>query len=65
MTNTVRDHVATCAHPACIATRKLEANGAGLRLGAARHCEIAVLAAAGTQGMTDRDIVAGPVKVFS
>ncbi len=59
MANPLRDHVDTCAHPVCISTRKLEANGAALRLGAARHCEIAVLAAAGTQGMTDRDIVAG------
>lgn len=57
MTNTLRDHVNTCDHPACAATRKLEANGARLTLARGRHCEMAVLAAAGSVGMTDGEIV--------
>ncbi len=58
MTNTLRDHVNTCGHAACVATRKLEAGGAVLTLGKGRHCEIAALAAAGTAGLTDKDLVA-------
>lgn len=54
----LRDHVDTCNHPACVATRKLEGNGARLTLGKGRHCERAVLAAAGAGGMTDGEIVA-------
>ncbi len=52
MTNPLRDHVNTCNDPACAATRNLEANGARMTLGKGRHCELAVLAAAGPGGMT-------------
>jgi hypothetical protein len=58
MASSLRDHVKTCHHPACIATRKLQANGANLVLGKGRHCELAVLGAAGTAGMMDADLVA-------
>jgi hypothetical protein len=58
MTISLRDHVKTCRHPACVATRKLQVNGARLVLGKGRHCELAVLAAAGTAGMMDGDLVA-------
>ena len=54
MTSSLRDHVKTCRHPACIATRKLQASGANLVLGKGRHCEFAVLAAAGTAGIDGR-----------
>jgi hypothetical protein len=58
MANPHRDHVNTCDHPGCLATRKLETSGARLTLGKGRHCELAVLAAAGPDGMTDGEIVA-------
>jgi hypothetical protein len=57
MTRSLRDHVATCDHPACAATRKLFANGANLKLGKGRHCEFAALAAAGPEGLTDAALV--------
>ena len=59
MTNSLREHVDTCDHPACVATRKLQGNGANLILGKGRHCELAVLAAAGPEGMTDQSLVEG------
>ena len=55
--NPLREHVDNCSHPACVATRKLEENGANLILGKGRHCEIAVLAAAGDEGLSDEEIV--------
>ena len=58
MTRSLRDHVDTCDHPACAATRKLFANGANLMLGKGRHCEFAALAAAGPAGITDAELVA-------
>jgi hypothetical protein len=58
MADSLRDHVNTCDYPACVATRKLENNGPRLTLGKGRHCELAVLAAAGPGGMTDGEIVA-------
>lgn len=51
--------IKACTHPACVATRKLEQHGANLRFGQGRHCELAVLAAAGDAGMLDADLVAG------
>jgi hypothetical protein len=53
----VREHVRHCAHPACKATRKLQESGARLVLGKGRHCEFAVLAAAGMVGLKDSEIV--------
>jgi hypothetical protein len=58
MASSLRDHVKTCRHSACVATRKLQANGANLVLGKGHHCELAVLAAAGSADMTDADLVA-------
>lgn len=53
----LKDHVQQCDQPACVATRRLLASGARLQLGKGRHCEIAVLAAAGDAGLTDQEIV--------
>lgn len=57
MGDSLREHVQTCADPACVATRKLLDHGANLVLGKGRHCEFAVLAAAGEAGLTDPEIV--------
>lgn len=59
MANRLRDHVSTCSHIACVATRRLAKNGARLVLGKGRHCELAVLAAAGPSGISDAELVAG------
>ncbi len=51
-------HIETCDDPGCVATVKLREKGArGLQLGKGRHCELAVLAAAGDAGMLDEKIV--------
>jgi hypothetical protein len=57
MASAQQDHLKTRRHPACVATRQLQANGADLVLGKGRHCELAPLAAAGSAGMIDRDVV--------
>jgi hypothetical protein len=59
MPNPLRAHVKHCSHPACVATRVLEQNGARLVLGKGRHCELAVLAAAGANGLSSAALVAG------
>jgi hypothetical protein len=53
----LHEHVSRCSDPACVATRRLHANGARLILGKGRHCELAVLAAGGSAGMIDAEIV--------
>src|SRR5262245_60314454 len=53
----LHEHVNGCPHPACAATRRLMAHGARLVLGKGRHCEMAALAAAGADGMTDAELV--------
>src|SRR5436190_21836526 len=58
MPNPLRDHVKSCSHVACAATRLLTKNGARLVVGKGRHCELAVLAAAGASGMTGAELVA-------
>jgi hypothetical protein len=51
-------HIETCDDPGCVATLKLREKGArGLQLGKGRHCELAVLAAAGDVGMLDEKLV--------
>lgn len=54
----LREHVSACTDPACQATKKLLQLGAVLRLGRGRHCEIAVVAAAGNRGLEEHEIVA-------
>jgi transcriptional regulator with XRE-family HTH domain len=56
-TKDLQEHMSNCQHPECVATRKLQAHGARLMLGKARHLEIAALAAAGDQGKSDGDLV--------
>lgn len=51
-------HMQECHHPACRATDRLLRAGAGLRLGMGRHCELAVVAAAGAEGLDASDVVA-------
>lgn len=56
-TSELLEHVRTCDDPACRATVRLQSVGARLVLGKGRHCEIAVVAAAGPKGMQEGEIV--------
>ena len=55
--NQIQEHILGCDHSGCRATRRLQDAGARLVLGKGRHCEIAVIAAAGQDGMDARDVV--------
>ena len=58
-TKDLQEHIQNCQRAECVATLQLQAHGARLMLGKARHLELAVLAAAGPQGKSDRDVVQG------
>jgi hypothetical protein len=53
----LKEHVLACDHPGCRASVKLDRAGARLKWGKGRHCEIAVVAAAGVTGMHSSEIV--------
>lgn len=56
-TRDLESHIENCTHAACVATRRLQADGARLILGKGRHLEIAALAAAGALGIAGRALV--------
>ncbi len=55
----ISEHIQNCSDLRCAATRRLRRLGARLILGMGRHCEIAVLAAAGVRGLLDEELVIG------
>ena len=54
----MREHIMSCEHSGCGATRRLEIVGAWLQLGMGRHCEIAMVAATGLKGLASDEVVA-------
>jgi len=54
----------TCQHPGCAAFRRMKENGARMQLRSGRGCEIAMLAAAGPEGLSDQELVQARLHLF-